>query len=77
MVLHEGKRIMYHAKRELAERLLGQALGLLGNNPERNAKYVISAIDHIAKGESRASSATGLTIGWPKESQGMNFSVER
>jgi MoaA/NifB/PqqE/SkfB family radical SAM enzyme len=51
MVLHEGKRIMYYAKRELAERMLGQAFGLLGNNPEKNAKYVISAIDHIAKGE--------------------------
>ena len=51
MVLHEGKRIIYHAKREFAERLLGQALGLLGNESERNAKYVISAIDHIAKGE--------------------------
>ena len=51
MVIHEGKRIMYHAKRELAERLLGQAFGLLGNDPERNAKYVISAIDHIVKGE--------------------------
>jgi MoaA/NifB/PqqE/SkfB family radical SAM enzyme len=51
MALGTSKRIISLAKREIAERVLGQALGLLGNNPEKNAKYVISAIDHITKGE--------------------------
>ena len=34
-------------KREIEERVLGTALGLLGNNPDKNAKYVIKAIDHF------------------------------
>ncbi|MFH0914645.1 MAG: radical SAM protein [Chloroflexota bacterium] len=46
-----GKGITHRAGRELAEMVLGKALGLLGSNPDRNVKYVISAIDHIAKGE--------------------------
>ncbi|MCL0087228.1 radical SAM protein [Dehalococcoidia bacterium] len=46
-----GRGIMYRTKRELAERALGQALSLLGNNPDKNARYLISAIDHIARGE--------------------------
>ena len=47
-------RIMYQTKRELAERVLGPALGFLGNNPDRNAKYVIKAVDHIARSEKQA-----------------------
>lgn len=31
--------------------VLGQALGVLGGNPDRNARYLIRAIDHIARGE--------------------------
>ena len=31
--------------------MLGQALGLLGSNPDRNAKYFIAAINKIASGE--------------------------
>ena len=34
-------------KRELGERILGRALGLLGSNPDKNAKYFLRAIDHI------------------------------
>jgi len=45
---------MYQTKREIAERVLGPALGLLGNNPDRNAKYIISAVDRIAKDEKQA-----------------------
>lgn len=44
-------RIVYQVKREVAERVLGQALGLLGRNPDRNAKYLIGAVDRIASGE--------------------------
>lgn len=38
-------------KRELGERILGQALGLLGSNPERNAKYFLKAIQRVGSGE--------------------------
>ena len=48
MALNIGRRIMYRTKRELAERVLGQALCFLGNNPDKNAKYLIKAFDHIA-----------------------------
>jgi MoaA/NifB/PqqE/SkfB family radical SAM enzyme len=42
-------------KREIQERVLGRALGLLGSNPEKNARYVIKAIDHfIGKDPKRA-----------------------
>ena len=40
--------IVQRTKREAAERVLGQALGLLGNNQEKGAQYVIKAIEHIA-----------------------------
>jgi len=38
-------------KRELGERILGRALGLLGSNPDKNAKYFIKAIDRLASNE--------------------------
>ncbi len=44
-------RIINKAKRDLAEMALGKALGLLGSNPERNAQYVLKAVNHIAGGE--------------------------
>jgi MoaA/NifB/PqqE/SkfB family radical SAM enzyme len=44
-------RIVQRAKREVAERVLGQALGLLGNSPDKGAPYVIKAIEHIARSE--------------------------
>lgn len=43
--------IMRQTKMDLAEMVLGRALGLLGNNPEKNAKYFLKAIDRIASGE--------------------------
>ena len=46
-----GKQIMHRTRRDIAERALGQALGLLGNNHDRNANYLISAIDHIVSGD--------------------------
>jgi MoaA/NifB/PqqE/SkfB family radical SAM enzyme len=46
-------QIVHHTltrtKRELGERIIGRALGLLGSNPDRNAKYFIKAIERIAK----------------------------
>jgi len=51
MARKRGGQIVHQVEREFAEMALGQALGLLGTNPERNAKYVTGAIDHIAKGE--------------------------
>lgn len=50
MAISTGRQIVHRAKREIAERVLGQALGLLGSDPDRNAKYVVAALDHIAKG---------------------------
>jgi MoaA/NifB/PqqE/SkfB family radical SAM enzyme len=54
MVTGIGKRIVYRTKRDLAERALGQALGLLGNNPEKNAEYLIKTIDRITNNEKDA-----------------------
>lgn len=51
MAISISKRVIYQTKREISEKALGKALGLLGNNPEKNAKYVLSAINHVAKGE--------------------------
>jgi MoaA/NifB/PqqE/SkfB family radical SAM enzyme len=51
MALDISRRIPYRIKREFAERALGQALVLLGNNPNRAARYLITAIDHIARGK--------------------------
>ena len=48
-------KTVVRTKRELGERVLGRALGLLGNNPDKNAKYFIKAIDHfIGSNEKRA-----------------------
>ena len=40
-------RTITRTKRELAEQLLGRALGLLGNSPDKNAGYVVRAIDYF------------------------------
>lgn len=56
-----GKRIIYRTKRELAERALGQAMGLLGNNPDRNATYFLKAVNRISGGEKQK-----ITSDWIK-----------
>ncbi|MFP4531043.1 MAG: radical SAM protein [Desulfobacterales bacterium] len=38
-------------KRAMAEKVLGQALKYLGKDTDKNAKYVLKAVDHIASGE--------------------------
>jgi MoaA/NifB/PqqE/SkfB family radical SAM enzyme len=47
-------RIVRQTKRDLAEKVVGQALGLLGNDPDRNAKYLLKAIDHVASTDQQA-----------------------
>ena len=37
--------LVQRTKKNLAEIALGQALGVLGNNPDKNAKYFIKAIN--------------------------------
>ena len=51
MVINKGRHIVHQAKRDLAERALSRALGLLGDNPDKNAEYLIKAIDRIAGDE--------------------------
>jgi sulfatase maturation enzyme AslB (radical SAM superfamily) len=51
MAVQIVSRTVSRTKRELGERVLGRALGLLGNNPDGNAKYFIMAINRIASGE--------------------------
>ncbi|MDZ7832010.1 MAG: hypothetical protein U5L07_09700 [Desulfobacterales bacterium] len=38
-------------RRLMAEKALGQALKYLGKDPDKNAKYLLKAVDHIASGE--------------------------
>lgn len=47
MAVQIVNRTVLRTKREIGERVLGRALGLLGSNPDKNAKYVIRAIDHF------------------------------
>ncbi len=54
MVTSIGKRIVHRTKRELAERAIGQALGLLGSNPNKNAEYLIKTINRITNNEKDA-----------------------
>ncbi len=49
-----GRKIINRTKRDLAEKALGQALGVLGNNPEKNASYLLAAIDRITDDEKHA-----------------------
>ena len=51
MAINVVKRVIHKTQRDFAEVALGQALGLLGNNPDKNVKYVLAAVDHFAKGE--------------------------
>lgn len=51
MAIEGGKRLFNATSKEFAERALGQALTLLGNNLDKNAKYIMHAVDHFAKGE--------------------------
>ena len=51
MTMHlKGWRDMM-PRRTLAEKALGQALKYLGDDPDKNAGYVLKAVDHIASGE--------------------------
>ena len=51
MAINTSRRIVYRTKRELAERAIGRALGFLGDNPEKNAEYLVKVIDRIAGSE--------------------------
>jgi MoaA/NifB/PqqE/SkfB family radical SAM enzyme len=53
-------------KRELGERILGQGLGLLGSNPDKNSKYFVSAINRISSGE-RGEIVRNWVDNWMKE----------
>lgn len=47
MAVQIVSKTVTRTKRELGERVLGKALGLLGSNPDKNAKYILKAIDHF------------------------------
>ncbi len=47
MAVQIVSKTVTRTKRELGERILGKALGMLGSNPEKDAKYVVRAIDHF------------------------------
>ena len=51
MTINMAKQLIHKAERNFAEIALGQALGLLGDNPDKNVKHVIRAVDHFARGE--------------------------
>ena len=53
MAINIGQRIMYQAKKALTERMLGQALGFLGNNPDRSTRYLIKAFEHTASDDKK------------------------
>jgi len=52
-MVHASGRLIHQTEREFAEIVLGQALGFIGQDPDRNARYIIGAIDHMARGESQ------------------------
>ena len=54
MATYFGNKIINRTKRDLAEKALGQALGLLGNNPDKNVSYLLAAIDRITDDEKHA-----------------------
>ena len=66
MAVQIVSRTVTRTKRELGERILGQALGLLGGNSDRNARYFIKAIDRIASGE-RGDMVRDWVSGWLDE----------
>jgi len=47
-------RIVQQTKRRMAERILGQTLGKIGNDPDRGAQLVLKAIDRITDNEKQA-----------------------
>ncbi len=53
-------------KRELGERIIGRALGLLGTNPDKNAGYFVKAIERISSGE-RGEMVRRWVEGWVSE----------
>ncbi|MFP3975339.1 MAG: radical SAM protein [Dehalococcoidia bacterium] len=65
-------RVVQWTKRELAERALGQALTQLGHNPDKNAKYLLDAIDYISSGE-KQSIIRDRIHKWVNEEAGKEF----
>jgi len=47
-------RFLNLSKRDLAERALGASLGLLSDDPAKNAKRIVSAVDKFARGDKQA-----------------------
>jgi MoaA/NifB/PqqE/SkfB family radical SAM enzyme len=68
MAVQIVSKTVTRTKRELGERVLGRALGLLGNNPDGNAKYFIMAINRIASGE-RGEMVSNWVQNWLSEGQ--------
>jgi MoaA/NifB/PqqE/SkfB family radical SAM enzyme len=67
MAVQIMSKTMLRAKREVAERILGRALGLLGDNPEKNAKYVIKAIDHFIGNDPKRAITRDWIHNWLRE----------
>ncbi len=67
MAVQIMSKTMLRAKRELGERILGRALGLLGDNPEKNAKYVLRAIDHFIGNDPKRAITRDWIHNWLRE----------
>ena len=67
MAVRIVSKTMIRTKRELGERVLGRALGLLGNNPDKNAKYVIKAIDYFTGKDAKRAITRDWIRNWLSE----------
>lgn len=66
MAVQIVSKTVTRTKQVLGEQVLGRALGLLGGNPDKNAKYFVKAINRIATGE-RAEMVSNWVEGWMAE----------
>jgi MoaA/NifB/PqqE/SkfB family radical SAM enzyme len=67
MAVQIVSKTVTRTKREIGERVLGRALGLLGDNPDKNARYILKAIDYFIGNEPKRMITRDWIHNWLKE----------
>ena len=64
MAVQIVSKTVTRTKREPGERVMGKALGMLGNNPDKYTKYVIKAIDHYSGSDPKRAITRDWVYNW-------------
>lgn len=72
-ILETGRDLVDKAKQETAEAMIGQALGLLGDHPEKGAALLLGALDKISSGDHNQEMMISWLRNWAQNGPGTEF----